>query len=347
MRAILLAVILSTATVSFSQQPDYKSDPKFQKAWKEGEELSRHSNQLIFAIDAFRKANKIANGQCDECLRKMLALQFKVGAYKDAIGTAAALEAIARTPKEKAYAEGMRASAIFTGAGDKPKPAQLEEADAAYKASLSLNPNSKDAWYEDGRVLAMLNKDEEAKAAFQQFLDHAPVSDKYATRAEHFIENPAMAREKMAPAVKVVTAQGEEFNLDDMGGKVVLIDFWATWCGPCNEELPNVKRIAKDFAGQPFVLLSVSWDADANKWQEFINKNEMTWNQYRDKDHELSKAFGVEAIPHYFTIDSDGVLKAEVLGSGNDVEGKLKKLVAKAKAAQAAQAAKAATSSGN
>jgi hypothetical protein len=56
--------------------------------------------------------------------------------------------------------------------------------------------------------------------------------------------------------------------------------------------------------------------------------------QFRDADHKLSSSFGINAIPHYFTIDSDGVLTSEMLGSGNDVEGKLKKLVAKAKQAQ-------------
>ena len=65
----------------------------------------------------------------------------------------------------------------------------------------------------------------------------------------------------------------------------------------------------------------------------------MTWLQYRDTDHELSKRFGVEAIPHYFTIDSDGVLTAEMLGEGSDVEGKLKKLVKRANDAKAAQGA--------
>ena len=92
-----------------------------------------------------------------------------------------------------------------------------------------------------------------------------------------------------------------------------------------------MKKIAKDLAGQPLVIISISWDDDAAKWKAFIAKNEMTWVQYRDADHSLSNKFGVEAIPHYFTIDSDGVLTAEMLGSGSDVEGKLKKLLARAK----------------
>ena len=60
----------------------------------------------------------------------------------------------------------------------------------------------------------------------------------------------------------------------------------------------------------------------------------MTWVQYRDADHKLADEFGVSAIPHYFTIDSDGVLTSEMMGSGSDVEGKLKKLIAKAEEAK-------------
>ena len=96
-----------------------------------------------------------------------------------------------------------------------------------------------------------------------------------------------------------------------------------------------MRKIAKEFAGQPLVIISVSWDADEAKWKAFMAKNEMTWVQYRDADHDLSERFGVQAIPHYFTIDSDGVLTAEMMGSGSDVEGKLKKLIARAKAAPA------------
>lgn len=131
-----------------------------------------------------------------------------------------------------------------------------------------------------------------------------------------------------------------------MGGRVVLIDFWATWCGPCNEELPHIQKIAKEFAGQPLVIISVSWDSDEAKWKDFVQKHEMTWVQYRDADHKLSEQFGINAIPHYFTIDSDGVLTAEMMGSGSDVEGKLKKLIKRAAQTQPTTAVVAANSAG-
>jgi len=186
-------------------------------------------------------------------------------------------------------------------------------------------------------VLTRMQQMDADSEQFKQCLSCVSPSDPSYTRAQRFAENPQLSTAKMAPAFVVTALDGSKFNLDAMGGRVVLIDFWATWCGPCNEELPHMKKIAREFAGQPLVIISISWDNDETKWKNFIDKNEMTWVQYRDADHELSKRFDVNAIPHYFTIDSDGVLTSEMMGSGSDVEGKLKKLVARAKASAAKQ----------
>jgi len=268
-------------------------------------------------------------------------LQFKVGDYANAAATAVQLDSLVTAKPDKAYAESWHGTALFYAAGDKPKPAKLEDAHAAFAAAISNGSREPVTFFYDGRTLALLHRDEEARADFQHYLDIAPANDRGRSRVAHFLADPDLARQKMAPPFTVVTDAGRTFNLDDMNGKVVLIDFWATWCGPCNEELPNVKKIAADFANDPFELISVSWDSNESAWRQFIAKNGMTWNQYRDADHKLSDAFAINSIPHYFTIDSDGVLRAEVLGSGNDVEGRLKKLVAKAREAAAASAAKA------
>jgi thiol-disulfide isomerase/thioredoxin len=127
--------------------------------------------------------------------------------------------------------------------------------------------------------------------------------------------------------------------MDDLNGKVVLIDFWATWCGPCRAALPHVKEIAKKFEGQPLVVLSISVDTDEGKWKEFIAKNEMTWPQYCDHGFPgpVATMFDVQAIPHTFTIDADGVLQDEHIGDAS-IEGKLKKLLKRAEEVQHAKA---------
>ena len=295
-----------------------------------------HDRQYLFAMDAYKKANKIAGGRDPGSLVKLFELQMKTGGFKDAIATSSTLESIAGTPTEKSSAEADRGRAIFQEMGEKSKADKLQAADAEFKAAISDYPKNATALYMDGLVLARLNHMEAASERFKQCLSCIGSNDPVYTRAQHFAENPALSTAKMAPPFTVVALDGTKFNLDEMGGRVVLIDFWATWCGPCNEELPHMQKIAKEFAGQPLVIISVSWDKDEAKWKDFINKHEMTWVQYRDADHDLSRRFDVNAIPHYFTIDSDGVLTAEMLGSGSDVEGKLKKLIAKAKVAKPA-----------
>ena len=140
----------------------------------------------------------------------------------------------------------------------------------------------------------------------------------------------------MAPPFTITTTDGQRVSMDDLAGKVVLLDFWATWCEPCREALPHMREIAKKFQAEPLVVLSVSLDNDEQKWRDFIVKNEMTWPQYRDGGFTgpISRKFGVEAIPHTFTIDADGVLQDEHIGDAS-IEGKLKKLVSRARDARA------------
>jgi thiol-disulfide isomerase/thioredoxin len=322
------------------QKPAYESDPHFIAALAEAKKFAL-AESLNFAIDDYKKANKTAGGMCVACLQQIVTLEMKIGSFKDAAATAAERLAMADTPAERSAAETQRGQALYMEGGDKPKPAQLQAADEELKAALADYPKNVAAHFIDGMVLARMGQMDAAREQFEASLEAASPNDPAYLRGKRFAENPALSYQKMAPSFTVTALDGSKFTLDAMGGRVVLIDFWATWCGPCNEELPQMKKIAKDFAGQPLVIISVSWDSDEKKWKDFIAKNEMTWVQYRDADHELTQRFAIDAIPHYFTIDSDGVLTSEMLGSGNDVEGRLKKLVARAKAAEPATMVKA------
>ena len=328
-----LAVVLSTPCLNAQPVEAYKNDPKFQSAITEGKKLARQ-HQYTFAIDAYKKANKVAGGKDAGCLDQIFNLQIQSGQYKDAARTASELLAIANTPTERSIAEGDRGFALYLQAGDKGKPDLLKAADESLKASIADNPKNATAHYYEGKTLARLNQTEASSAEFKACVSCLSPKDPSYIRAKHFAENPALSLAKMAPPFTVTALDGIRFTLDEMGGRVVLIDFWATWCGPCNAELPHIKKIAQEFANDPLVIISVSWDSDETKWKDFIAKNGMNWVQYRDADHALANAFGINSIPHYFTIDSDGVLTAEMVGEGSNVEGKLKKLIAKPKAAR-------------
>jgi len=220
----------------------------------------------------------------------------------------------------------------------------MEAADAAFQAALQLQPGNTDCLYSDGTALAYLKRDDDAKARFQEFLKVASQNDLDYPRAQRFAARPELARARMGPNFRVTTLDGTTLTLESLSGKVVLIDFWATWCGPCREALPHIKKIASAMRGQPLVVLSISLDKDDAKWKDFVGKNEMTWLQYRDGGFEgnVAKLFGVTAIPATFTIDADGVLEDQHVGDAS-IEGKLKKLVAlaadKSKSAPASETA--------
>ncbi len=308
-------------------EPGYKSDPKFQKAIDAAGERGLASDERLAR---WKKTFKLSDNQCVDCFRRVIALQMSAQQWKDAANTARQMSAVAVRPNDKGYAQASLGSCLMNANNGAPKPDQLQEADATFTAALAISPRSAQVIYSEGRVLSMLGRDADAKAMFQRYLDRVGEADRYRARAEHFVENPHLASLPMAPPFTLTTAEGEQISLDEQVGKVVLLDFWATWCGPCKQTLPEIHSIAKKFAGQPLVVVSISSDSNDVAWKDFISKNDMFWAQYRDADHALSNAYGVSAIPRFFTIDSDGVLQSVKVGSGADVEGDLKKLVKRA-----------------
>jgi thiol-disulfide isomerase/thioredoxin/Zn ribbon nucleic-acid-binding protein len=321
----------------------YMDDPKFQKALAE----AKNPRQTVEdRLDNWKHANKVAHGQCVECLHQMVVMQWHLSAFKDVVNTSRELEALTTDPVEKIFAQSQRAYALMQYNYGSPKPEQLTEADALFHQVLATRPKTRDAVFQDGRALAMLGKFDDAKAMFDHYSDMAPASDKLRARAERFADDPHLATLTMAPPFRLITSDGQEMQLDDMNGKVVLLDFWATWCGPCKETIPDIQRLARDYANDPMlVIISVSQDSDVGAWKQFIQKNNMTWPQYRDANNALGMAYGVTAIPHFFTIDTNGALKTEQIGSNADVRGVVGDLVKKAHKAEA-QRAKASDKSG-
>jgi thiol-disulfide isomerase/thioredoxin len=97
-------------------------------------------------------------------------------------------------------------------------------------------------------------------------------------------------------------------------GKVVLLDFWASWCGPCRNALPNLKRLQAVYGGGEFVVVSISEDDDEADWRTFVAGHNMTWPQRLDSDSSLQKQFGVNALPTYILLGRDGAVVRKFVG---------------------------------
>jgi thiol-disulfide isomerase/thioredoxin len=339
MRSVLICMLVAFTVSPLLAQtnPEGPTDEKAQKTYKEALELLKQ-RRTDFALDAFKKADKQDGGHCLACQKKMVKYGLELQDWKTAETAAAETVAQAQGDKSIAGAHYQFGIVLMYEASVRHKDEMYGRAHDELAQALAAFANFPDAVFADGQALAHLKQDDAAKAQFERFVTMRSPEDPNRQRALRYISQPELARARMAPPFAVTTIDGQRVSLDDLKGKVVLIDFWATWCGPCREALPHMRSIAKDFQGQPLVVLSVSLDSDEQKWKDFIAKNGMTWLHYRDGGFTgpVSKMFSVEAIPHTFTIDADGVLQDEHIGDAS-IEGKLKKLVSRARELQAAE----------
>jgi peroxiredoxin len=135
---------------------------------------------------------------------------------------------------------------------------------------------------------------------------------------------------KIAPDFEQPDTSGKMIRLSDFKGQYVLLDFWASWCGPCREENPNVVKAYQKFHGKGFTVLSVSLDQSGKKanWLNAIHHDGLTWTQVSDLqfwNNAVAVLYGIKAIPQNFLIDKDGKIIAVNI-KGDDLNKKLTEL---------------------
>lgn len=133
---------------------------------------------------------------------------------------------------------------------------------------------------------------------------------------EKIIKLKAVQIGEQAPTFSIQNLAGKTINLTDFKGKYVLIDFWASWCGPCRNENPNVVKAFNKYNNRNFTILGISIDKDKAAWAQAIKQDGLTWthaSELSDFDGPIVKLYQVEAIPASFLLDPNGKIIAKNL----------------------------------
>jgi thiol-disulfide isomerase/thioredoxin len=316
---------IASATNLLVQDDDNSFDEQFNQGV---ENLRRH--RFEEALKNFKRANDLREKKSAQAYLGMAQAYVGLEAHKNVIESAdRIIELSGGDAKMIAQAYNLKGLAQQAQAEGK-NTKKLQEAEASLRQGLTAGPEIVPMIHFNlGVVLMQQNRDAEGAAELQKYVALEPKTS-YAESAKKLIENPRRAREPFAPDFSFTTADGEFITLEDLRGKVVVLDFWGTWCGPCVDSVPSLRNLNKRYSKDPaFVLIGIATRDEEEVWRQFTAENKMVWRQYRDKDGQVQRAFAVRAFPTYMVIDHEGVLRYRAAGAGPQRESALDDAVKK------------------
>lgn len=299
-------------TIASAQDEDEAYSLELQKA----SALMRRRNYED-ALKGFKRANELRGKKSAECFLGMAQAYFGLQAFKNVLESCdKALELAANDNDFRARVYNLKGLAVQAQSEGKDQK-KLAEAENLFRQGLALKPELPILLHNLGVVLLQANRDPEGIAELHKYLKLAPEGE-FVEEARKMIENPRRAREFYAPDFSIVTAEGEHITLEDLRGKVVMLDFWGTWCPPCVDSVPSLRTLNKRYTKGAFVMIGVNCNDDEENWRAFTTSNKMIWPQYRDKDHRIQRAFLVDRFPTYILIDHEGIVRFRTTGMSWD-----------------------------
>ena len=126
-----------------------------------------------------------------------------------------------------------------------------------------------------------------------------------------------------APNFTITADNGRTISVSNFGGRLLVLNFWATWCKPCVEEVPSLDEFAKQMAGSDVVVLGVSMDYDPNAYRAFLDRARVSFMTARDPAAKISADYGTFKYPESYIIDSKGKVVQKIIGATNWTDGNM------------------------
>ena len=133
-----------------------------------------------------------------------------------------------------------------------------------------------------------------------------------------------------APNFTIVTDDGHKITRSDFGGKLLILNFWATWCPPCIEEIPSLDAMQKQLADKGVVVLAVSVDRNPQTYQQFLQKAKTSFKTARDPEADISSRYGTFKFPETYVINKDGRVVAKYIANQDWMKPELLQEIARA-----------------
>ncbi len=277
-------------------------------------------NKFQEALDAYREADRISNHNCPDCYLGMVNMECQLGDIAGALQDVSRAEiAAGRDGIVASQACEVRAKLLMATASG-PEDAKVKEAETQLRKAFSLNPKKSIAHFELGMLLLQEGRDSEGVAVLKAYVSGPLASPRYVDRANRLITDPSRARALPSEDFSFATLDGGTISKAGLHGKVVLLDFWGSWCPPCRESVPMLVDLHQKFAGHPFEIVGISSDFDEEAWKAFVAAHHMSWPEYIDLDGQIAKLFEVPGFPTYVLLDRDGVIAFRQTGLGSDSE---------------------------
>jgi thiol-disulfide isomerase/thioredoxin len=266
------------------------------------------------ALKSYKRANEMRGKKSAECFYGMGQAYFGLQAFKNVVESCdKAIELAGDNNDFRAQAYNLKGLGLQAQAELKDQK-KLAEAENIFRQGLALKPEMPLLVHNLGVVLLQENRDPDGVAELERYVKLAPKGE-FVEEARKMIANPRRAREPYAPDFSIVTAEGEHLTLEDLRGKVVMLDFWGTWCPPCVESLPSLRTLNKRYTKEAFVMIGVDCNDEEDEWRAFTTSNKMIWPQFRDREGRMRRAFLVDRFPTYILIDHEGIVRFRATGT--------------------------------